>query len=1104
MIFKRTFSTSTPYFGSYQINGDLVKIKDLLAIPAEDRSVAQWQPLLDWDLQRRKPYVVIDPLDASNLLYLTFSEYQSTCKLYVSNNIMPTLLAHPKSIRPVPVDNSDPSSSQNSPFGRRVGHWSKVDKLTWRSYLELNHQLRKVITYAKGTKMVSASMRSIDRTTYLWIRQCLHYVGVASAPKLVRLQHFVPYGEFVKKLMRDNGIAYLIKYLKVSLFCLYTAAAGSPLKCTNSLGIGIRLRAGLPVGWGISLRTWVKQGDVKVLRLMASVLNIYRALYAEHPKYDISTIIRPHPDFSNSETFKEFQKFCREVFPALVSELNGGSLPDFKYRSAFGLLLTKAGPNLSSPAMSSIVLDAQAWARRGNRNWAKAWFDLHQDIHLGELLDSLSREHHWHIDGLGNPLLAKRTPVGLLEPGWLSRSKDENPEPFPIPILGRLATINEPAGKVRVVAITDYWTQAGLSPVHDHLFKILRILSKNDATFDQDGVTESYFKREFSPHWSFDLKSATDLIPIALYREVLQPFFRVKGEDCSAAVKRVDLWIKMLTDRDWLTPDGDLVRYGTGQPMGALSSWASMALVHHAIVQFAHHRVSTTSGRAWFESYLVLGDDVDISLNQQVADSYKEVCSAFSIIIGLAKTLHSEMNAFEFANRRFVPDGDISPLSLKEELSSSNFTTKLEFAKRILRRYYPDAKNEEATLLRMVTTPGQWDQMIPEFWGTRPRFLITLMTFCLRNPFMRMEPQLGIRIDSLWDWLTMLLPTEVALGVKPMLESKALRVSIETRFVRMMRTSILDTLKRVLSDIPRTSEFSEFKIPKDEKDIGLTRLKYIDKNMVPLDPLMFPWFHPLDKEWKVRIGIDHKIPDRDIIQKLFSFGIDDFFLPGPPKSISDKGTKFLRVPAKAPLAYFYITWCILRRNVEIADKCFSLLRRVEFLASTYDRKEFVKAKMADVPDWIKKPPSPKYGEIDDNLFGQFAELWIETLSLPKPYRLDCVKGISFSLDYQGERSATPRDQFVKIGKIKLDPKSVQHVLFGPLKEIAVAWAHELGVKLPSVPYFNMKGQGRHWVRDINLALLRSGYSIGLPSSVLLRLQRINETFAERLYKTRSQ
>jgi hypothetical protein len=34
----------------------------------------------------------------------------------------------------------------------------------------------------------------------------------------------------------------------------------------------------------------------------------------------------------------------------------------------------------------------------------------------------------------------------------------------------------------------------------------------------------------------------------------------------------------------------EAVRYEVGQPMGALSSWAMLALTHHFIVQFAARR----------------------------------------------------------------------------------------------------------------------------------------------------------------------------------------------------------------------------------------------------------------------------------------------------------------------------------------------------------------------------------------------------------------------------------------------------------------------------------------------------------------------------------
>jgi hypothetical protein len=57
-------------------------------------------------------------------------------------------------------------------------------------------------------------------------------------------------------------------------------------------------------------------------------------------------------------------------------------------------------------------------------------------------------------------------------------SKDENP-------LGKLSLIYDPEGKVRIVAIVDYYTQLFLKPIHNELMNCLYSL-KNDRTKTQD------------------------------------------------------------------------------------------------------------------------------------------------------------------------------------------------------------------------------------------------------------------------------------------------------------------------------------------------------------------------------------------------------------------------------------------------------------------------------------------------------------------------------------------------------------------------------------------------------------------------------------------
>lgn len=77
--------------------------------------------------------------------------------------------------------------------------------------------------------------------------------------------------------------------------------------------------------------------------------------------------------------------------------------------------------------------------------------------------------------------------------------------------LGKLSVFGDKEGKTRIVAITDYWTQTSLKPIHDHLMRLLRGI-KVDCTFNQDN-----YKHLLSlpgPFSSFDLSSATDRMPL--------------------------------------------------------------------------------------------------------------------------------------------------------------------------------------------------------------------------------------------------------------------------------------------------------------------------------------------------------------------------------------------------------------------------------------------------------------------------------------------------------------------------------------------------------------------------------------------------------------
>jgi hypothetical protein len=99
--------------------------------------------------------------------------------------------------------------------------------------------------------------------------------------------------------------------------------------------------------------------------------------------------------------------------------------------------------------------------------------------------------------------------------------------------LGQLSIKEEAAGKVRVFALVDIWTQSVLKPIHDLLFSYLRSLP-NDGTFDQHAsVTRCFEKSKLAKSsYGYDLSAATDRLPIDLQVSVLSALI---GQEASKA-----------------------------------------------------------------------------------------------------------------------------------------------------------------------------------------------------------------------------------------------------------------------------------------------------------------------------------------------------------------------------------------------------------------------------------------------------------------------------------------------------------------------------------------------------------------------------------------
>jgi hypothetical protein len=216
--------------------------------------------------------------------------------------------------------------------------------------------------------------------------------------------------------------------------------------------------------------------------------------------------------------------------------------------------------------------------------------------------------------------------------------------------LGRLVTLFEARGKVRIIAITDWWTQVLLRPLHDACFDILKLIPQ-DGTFNQTAPLDlliPYIRASNTKVFSYDLSAATDRLPVLFQVQCLE----------ALGVSWAKHWAGLLVTRPWYLK-GKPIFYAVGQPMGAYSSWAMLAICHHLLVQIAARRVGYSE---WFNHYALLGDDIVIA-EEAVARAYHRLMTDLGVSINLSKSFEMDSGTLEFAKRWLHPRfGDLSPM----------------------------------------------------------------------------------------------------------------------------------------------------------------------------------------------------------------------------------------------------------------------------------------------------------------------------------------------------------------------------------------------------------------------------------------------------------
>lgn len=240
---------------------------------------------------------------------------------------------------------------------------------------------------------------------------------------------------------------------------------------------------------------------------------------------------------------------------------------------------------------------------------------------------------------------------------------------------GRLAYLKDKFGKTRIVAIANSWVQQALQPFNKILLDILGEIPE-DLSSRQDDIPVvmrlQSEKRKVGLPFTSDCTAWTDRLPSYLNKVLLQCIF---GQQLGRLVYKATKRMRFKTSNCEIK----VVRYEVGTPMGCLVSWASSALVHHAIVRYCY----TVVGKDYTSDYMILGDDVAIG-DSEAYRLYTKVILKLGIRISQNKCTASRRYC-EFAKRLFLSESQIVydvtgfPATLLSHTNSGIYDTSIMF-----------------------------------------------------------------------------------------------------------------------------------------------------------------------------------------------------------------------------------------------------------------------------------------------------------------------------------------------------------------------------------------------------------------------------------------
>lgn len=575
-------------------------------------------------------------------------------------------------------------------------------------------------------------------------------------------------------MIKDWGMIYTIKYWKQMRLHCTRYICGHPL-LTNTMSIGLTKD-----GWPkrlLFLKPLVDAGLTSNLKFVLTILNISRAFILSKSDWD-----KVKPNYSSITDPQKGSYVIPSGFINKFVKKYRLHSPKPSFSKDLLYLSAKAGPEGPATLTSYGSLLTYSYPEMDKI--------LKITDEEGRNFFTKSYKHAWDK--------------------WIVNKRCKSN--------GKLSFIKDPEAKLRIIAISDYFTQIYLKPIHEKIMYFLKSRFPCDRTFTQDpnnvwNVNEESF-------WSLDLSSATDRFPIDIQRRLLTRIFR---DDIFA-----DSWSFLLSNRMFESPEGDLLKYSTGQPMGTYSSWPVFTLSHHLVVHWCAH----LCGIEDFDQYILLGDDIVIK-HDKVAKTYIHVMTSMGVEISVNKT-HVSKNTYEFAKRWIRPleKIEITGLPLKGIFSNfSNpyivFITLYDFFKIKKNQYY-----SKYSLVKLVI------ELYRNFSMFKGKGKIYLSLNY--RQFLSLKI-LGLSLDIEFDYFSYdkLRELFTILSKNPQYPIPADKVALLYEYKRILLVGMSDLIGSINNRII------------SNPDLLLSKFEVEDKNELNVHPMFVAIYNTIRKSWSI-------------------------------------------------------------------------------------------------------------------------------------------------------------------------------------------------------------------------------------------------------------